>query len=161
MPPLLTVFLALVAGVGVGYLLFMAVERRKTGGKTAAEIHAELQEYREHVQEHFTKTSDLFQSLTVQYRELYDHLANGAQDLCEPAPGTPMLGISDKGLLPQAAPEGASDAKKTASPSAAKPAAHTLAQETDTDKASPAGKKEQPKKPVPESTPGNDAKPES
>jgi len=155
------VFLALVAGVGVGYLLFMAVERRKTGGKTASEIHAELQEYREQVQEHFTKTSDLFQSLTVQYRELYDHLADGAQDLCEPAPGTPMLGISDKGLLPQAAPEGATDAKQKDKPSASKPAAHTPAQDMNTDDESPTGKKEQPEKPVPDSTPADDAKPAS
>jgi uncharacterized protein len=161
MPPLLTVFLALVAGVGVGYLLFMAVERRKTGGKTAAEIHAELQEYREQVQEHFTKTSDLFQNLTVQYRELYDHLANGAQDLCEPAPGTPMLGISDKGLLPQAAPDGTTGTTKTGSPSASKPAAHTPPQKMNRDDESPAGDEEHPEKPVPESMPRDDAKPES
>ena len=89
--------LALLAGVGIGYLIFQDIE---IGGKTAAELKQEHEEYRKEVQQHFTKTSDLFQSMTMQYRELYDHLSQGAQTLCETIPPNPALNLSDKALLP-------------------------------------------------------------
>lgn len=97
---LLTLFAGLLIGIGAGYVLFQNLERRKTGGKTAAQLKEEHEQYREQVQQHFTKTSDLFQNVTMQYRELYDHLANGAQSLCQTIPATPALDLSDKALLP-------------------------------------------------------------
>lgn len=104
MSSLLVVGLALIAGIGIGYLMFQNLERRKTGGKTAAELKQEHEDYREEVQRHFAKTSDLFQSVTMQYRELYDHLSQGAQNLCETIPPNPSLDLSDKALLSDAAP---------------------------------------------------------
>jgi hypothetical protein len=53
------------------------------------------------VQQHFTRTSDLFQHMTTQYRELYDHLAQGAQSLCDTIPATPELDLSERELLPR------------------------------------------------------------
>jgi len=101
MSPLLTLLLGLLAGLGGGYVLFRNLERRKTGGKTAAELMQEHETYRQEVQQHFGKTSDLFQSMTVQYRELYDHLAQGARSLCDTTQPAPVLDLENKALLPQ------------------------------------------------------------
>ncbi len=114
MSTLLTVVLALFAGVGIGYLIFQDVERRKNGGKTVAELKEEHKEYREEVQQHFSKTSELFQSVTMQYRELYDHLSQGAQSLCDSIPPSPALDLSDKALLPNKAAEEAQPASADA-----------------------------------------------
>ena len=39
-------------------------------------------EYKDNVSDHFSLTAELFQHMTESYREVYQHLANGAQDLC-------------------------------------------------------------------------------
>jgi uncharacterized membrane-anchored protein YhcB (DUF1043 family) len=38
--------------------------------------------YRENVSDHFGMTADLIQHMTESYRDVYQHLASGAQDLC-------------------------------------------------------------------------------
>jgi uncharacterized membrane-anchored protein YhcB (DUF1043 family) len=40
-------------------------------------------QYRTHVTQHFTQTADLLQTLTLNYRTVYEHLAAGAEVLCE------------------------------------------------------------------------------
>jgi uncharacterized membrane-anchored protein YhcB (DUF1043 family) len=86
-------------GVMLGYVLALHLQRKSSGGKLASELKAELDNYRDQVTEHFSRTSELFQTLTEQYRTLYDHLAEGAQGLCSPEPETPALEIPDTGLL--------------------------------------------------------------
>ena len=39
-------------------------------------------EYRESVSDHFGMTAELVQHMTESYRDVYQHLASGAQDLC-------------------------------------------------------------------------------
>lgn len=39
-------------------------------------------EYRDSVSDHFSMTAELVQHLTESYRDVYQHLASGAQDLC-------------------------------------------------------------------------------
>ena len=88
------VFILLVGG-GVGFW----VGRSGVGGSKARveKAEAELEDYKRSVTEHFGQTAAHFQAIGEQYRELYDHMANGAQALCEPdeagkqllfAPGT-------------------------------------------------------------------------
>ena len=101
---LLAALVGLVGGIGLGYLVFYALHGRKTEGRSAAQVQEELDLYREQVQEHFTQTSDLFQSVTTQYRELYDHLSQGAQTLCDPIPATPELELSEQDLLAKPGP---------------------------------------------------------
>ena len=43
---------------------------------------SELDTYRHEVVDHFTGTSDMLRDLTVQYRNVYDHIADGAKLLC-------------------------------------------------------------------------------
>jgi len=39
-------------------------------------------EYRDQVTQHFMRTSELVQEMTRSYRDVYEHLASGAQHLC-------------------------------------------------------------------------------
>ena len=45
-------------------------------------VRNELDGYRRNVVEHFSGASDLIRDLTVQYRAVYDHLTEGASELC-------------------------------------------------------------------------------
>jgi len=42
----------------------------------------EMARYRSQVSEHFAETSTLLRDLTLQYRNVYEHLAEGARTLC-------------------------------------------------------------------------------
>lgn len=44
---------------------------------------AEAEQYRTQVTQHFTQTADLLQTLTLNYRGVYEHLAAGAAALCD------------------------------------------------------------------------------
>ena len=46
------------------------------------ESKAELEDYRQSVAEHFGKTAELFNRLTTDYREVYEHLAASSEALC-------------------------------------------------------------------------------
>ena len=72
----------LLAGVGVG---FWAGRSGVGGSKARVEkAEAELEEYKRSVTEHFGQTAAHFQAIGKQYRDLYEHMASGAQVLCEP-----------------------------------------------------------------------------
>jgi uncharacterized membrane-anchored protein YhcB (DUF1043 family) len=47
------------------------------------EVQQEFDAYRTKVAEHFGKTADQFHAIGIQYRELYEHLAEGSAALCE------------------------------------------------------------------------------
>ena len=77
---------SLLAGVVIGLLI---------GGRLSAspsrvkELEAQLRDvkdierrYRSNVSDHFSMTADLVHHMTESYREVYEHLASGAQDLC-------------------------------------------------------------------------------
>ncbi|MGH1461043.1 MAG: YhcB family protein [Neptuniibacter sp.] len=77
---------ALFVGAVIGYLM-----GRSGGSNNQAEIAAqledtkkELEEYKEEVTAHFEKTSELVNDLTNSYKDVHEHLATGAQGLCQP-----------------------------------------------------------------------------
>jgi uncharacterized membrane-anchored protein YhcB (DUF1043 family) len=47
-----------------------------------AQVTERLASYRDQVEKHFVQTSDLFGDLTRQYTAVWDHLAEGARELC-------------------------------------------------------------------------------
>lgn len=75
--------MGLCLGVGLGFWL----GRSYRGSDTAklAEAEAELAGYKAKVTEHFSQAASHFQAIGRQYRELYEHMAAGSQDLCEQA----------------------------------------------------------------------------
>jgi len=64
----------------------------------------EMNRYRTDVSEHFGQTSKLLRDLTVQYRNVYEHLAEGARSLC-PEAGTLLPGSLAEAALPAEASE--------------------------------------------------------
>ncbi|MEY3668110.1 MAG: hypothetical protein RL572_1650 [Pseudomonadota bacterium] len=96
-------FICLVVGAATGYLL---AGRVSASPGRIAELETQLQEiqrshsrYRDEVSEHFSTTADLVQQMTDSYRDVYQHLASGAQDLCSGEVARRMLPASSDGLL--------------------------------------------------------------
>lgn len=133
------------AGAAAGY--FLALQRfDKQRDKLNDELEnarAEIKEQREKVDKHFLKTALLFNRLTDDYREIYEHLATGAQTLCSPQTSAPKLDQPETRVLPAieaiaAESEGEQAATQAPRADAAapetegrdKPAAETSAEET-------------------------------
>jgi uncharacterized membrane-anchored protein YhcB (DUF1043 family) len=112
---------AAVAGVGLvlGFLLGRRASRRVAARARELEERLQIAEedmtrYRAQVSDHFAETSRLLRDLTVQYRNVYEHLSDGARTLCPDAAGT---------ADPDAAGTADPDAAGTADPDAAGTAA--------------------------------------
>lgn len=96
----------LLVGGGVGFWLGRS---GIGGGKARVEkAEAELEDYKRSVTEHFGQTAAHFQAIGKQYRELYEHMANGAQSLCEPDDAGKTLLFAPRENAPSNNPEDAS-----------------------------------------------------
>ncbi len=95
----LSVLLSLIIGGVVGYLVSAERQRRAGGGKDAAELRDELNDYKAQVNDHFRTTAELFHGVTSQYRELYKHLASSADTLCDASQLEDQLAHLSAGLL--------------------------------------------------------------
>lgn len=86
----------LIAGAGIVYMLL-----KDSGNESEAikKLEAEHEKYREGVDEHFLKTAGLFKGLTEQYRDVYQHLAEGADQLCTDEAKTLQSDLEETGLL--------------------------------------------------------------
>ncbi len=94
----------LVIGLACGALVAWLLVRRGGGGRSAAQLKVELDEYRGEVGEHFDRTSEIFRDLTVRYRDLYEHLATGANSLCTDNEPGHRLETSVRELLTASSP---------------------------------------------------------
>ena len=107
----------LLIGLGLG---FWAAQLRS--GKQvakAADVQRQFDDYRQSVTEHFGRTAEHFQAIGEQYRELYEHMASGADTLIDPQ------AINEKlSLVPKAAIDkpGGDDESDTAEAATTKPA---------------------------------------
>ena len=84
-------WLAAAGGLGIGLLLGFALGRRGVGRDAArvrtleeqiARTETEHAQYRTQVSQHFVETSRRLHDLTIQYKSVYEHLADGARTLC-------------------------------------------------------------------------------
>lgn len=94
---------AIVFAIGGGAGFFIA---RQIKDKRTLELEQQLlatqnklSDYQGEVNRHFLKSSLLFNKLTDNYREVYEHLATGAQKLCNEKPITPALDLPDTKIL--------------------------------------------------------------
>jgi uncharacterized membrane-anchored protein YhcB (DUF1043 family) len=62
-----------------------ALAEKRAADEALAEARAEAEGYRKRVVDHFYGTSEQLRALTVQYRAVYEHLAQGAEALCPEA----------------------------------------------------------------------------
>lgn len=73
---------ALLVGLAVGGLVAWTVVKRRYGDReSVAELRTELDRYKGKVTEHFVETADLVNTLTRNYKRVYDHLEAGAYEL--------------------------------------------------------------------------------
>lgn len=86
--------IALVVGLGIGIL---TGRRSSPAGQKHREVERRLDQvlqdkkaYEDDVVEHFSDTARLLNSLTDSYREVHNHLASGASNLCQ---GTGPVGL--------------------------------------------------------------------
>ena len=93
--------LLLAGGAVVGWLL-----GRRSRGVRALALQAELEQarerlasYQDQVEKHFGQTSELFGDLTRQYSAVWDHLAEGARELCSERSPAIGRGFSERPLL--------------------------------------------------------------
>jgi len=77
---------ALVVGAVIGFLM----GRSGGGSQRQAELavkleqkQKELDDYKAEVSQHFEKTASLVNNLTSSYKDVHEHLATGAQGLCQ------------------------------------------------------------------------------
>ena len=84
------------AGAGLGF--WFGNQRRVEESAKLDAVQAELDDYRKRVSEHFSETATRFHDLGRQYRELYEHMAAGSQDLCkvEDAGGRLPFALADR-----------------------------------------------------------------
>lgn len=93
----------LAVGMIIGYWL---AERINTTPNKMTELEQQLQDlqrtharYRDEVSEHFSTTAELVQQMTESYRDVYQHLASGAQDLCTGEVASKLLPTSSDSVF--------------------------------------------------------------
>ena len=84
----------LLFGLGTGLGYWFAHSQRKREATRVSDIQNELDDYRRHVTEHFGETAQHFQVLGQQYQSLYQHMAQGADALCDAAQSDALLGFA-------------------------------------------------------------------
>jgi uncharacterized membrane-anchored protein YhcB (DUF1043 family) len=72
----------LLVGVGLGF--WIAQLRSGKQVAKAADVQRQFDDYRQSVTAHFGRTAEHFQAIGEQYRELYEHMASGADTLIDP-----------------------------------------------------------------------------
>ncbi|MDH3646915.1 MAG: YhcB family protein [Gammaproteobacteria bacterium] len=91
--------MGLAVGLFAGWLMTTLFQRRRAGGKNAQQLRNEMAQYRDEVNEHFARTAELFKESTEKYRDLYEHLAGGAQTLANDLPDRTQVDFRPGKLL--------------------------------------------------------------
>ena len=90
--------LLLLAGAGIGF--FLGRKGRSNATSKLEETRAEFDDYRKDVTRHFDQTAQQFQTIGQQYRDLYEHMAKGAETFCIPTEPGSALPFSTQTRLP-------------------------------------------------------------
>lgn len=118
--------IAFAFGLVVGYVISYYTNpdhtRRQALEQELAQLKEEADQYRGQVSQHFRRTSELVQEMTDSYRNVYEHLATGSQQLCSDPVSTPRLDLPERERL-------ASEAKADATTTAAESPADTAVTE--------------------------------
>ena len=94
-------FLAI--GAGLGYWLAQLRTRSETA--RADEVRQEFEEYQRKVTQHFGQTAEHFRAIGREYRDLYEHMASGADSLCDRDAANVKLSFTPKAILESIAEE--------------------------------------------------------
>lgn len=132
--------LASMLAVGILFGFFIGRSKGDTSAPKLRELedklsaaNEEMQEYRTQVSQHFEKTATLFNQLTNDYREVYEHLAQSSEQLCGEQVAKLKSLTSDRNVLEGNKVE--STGSETASQAPAEAAADTTGKEEITQQA--------------------------
>ncbi len=109
----MTIWLTGIACLALGLVIGAACASRFGGGPARArELEEQLRrlresdrEYRESVSEHFGATAELVKHMTESYKDVYQHLASGAQSLCSTEVASRLLPASSDSVFEGGAAE--------------------------------------------------------
>jgi uncharacterized membrane-anchored protein YhcB (DUF1043 family) len=93
----------LAAGTGLGY--WLAQLRTRGESARADEVRQEFEDYRREVTRHFGQTAEHFRAIGREYRDLYEHMASGADSLCDREAVDLKLSFAPKAILESIADE--------------------------------------------------------
>ncbi|HSM29158.1 MAG TPA: DUF1043 family protein [Woeseiaceae bacterium] len=93
----------LAAGIGLGFW-FSQLRMRGQSAK-AGEVQQQFDDYRREVTQHFGQTAEHFKAIGREYRELYEHMAGGADSLCDREALDTKLSFAPKAILESIAEE--------------------------------------------------------
>ena len=93
----------LAAGTGLGY--WLAQLRTRGESARADEVRQEFDDYRREVARHFGQTAEHFRAIGREYRDLYEHMASGADSLCDRGAADLKLSFAPKAILQSIAEE--------------------------------------------------------
>ena len=95
-----TFAVGIVCGAAFSFLMSGNGRRRTTELQVKLDqLQQEFDNYRDQVGEHFRKTSELVQTMTDSYRNVYEHLASGSEVLCQDPVSTPRLDFPQRAEL--------------------------------------------------------------
>jgi uncharacterized membrane-anchored protein YhcB (DUF1043 family) len=95
----ISVLIGFMLGALLGGTVVYLFLRYRAGGRSVGAVRRELDDYKQEVGRHFDKTSELFASMTEQYRSLYEHLSDDAQ-LLTGKDSVAMALEATKGIVP-------------------------------------------------------------
>lgn len=93
----------LAAGTGLGY--WLAQLRARGESAKAGEVQQQFDDYRQEVSQHFGRTAEHFKAIGREYRELYEHMASGADSLCDSEAVDVKLSFAPRAILESVAEE--------------------------------------------------------
>ena len=104
--------IALLVGGGLGY--WLADRRARLQAAKTEDVQQRFDDYRKQVTRHFGRTAEHFQAIGEQYRELYEHMASGAETLFDAPEPAGRLDTAARAALAEAAAPAGAEADKTA-----------------------------------------------
>jgi len=73
----------LMIGAAAGAAVMWLMNQKRDSGESVENIRRENAQFREEVSEHFVETARLINQLTDSYKEVFDHLSQGAEKLVD------------------------------------------------------------------------------
>lgn len=99
----LTAIVALLAGGAIGFLFIRQLsadsKKQRELERNVDKLLKQQRDYQHEVTEHFTDTSKLLSNLAESYRDVHNHLATGAANLCNDNTSSILRRIPDGSLL--------------------------------------------------------------
>lgn len=147
---IVTALFAVIIGAGAGALINRRLShdgrKQRDLERSVEKLMKQQKDYQAQVEEHFTDTAKLLNNLAESYRDVHNHLASGAQVLCDDDSGEILPRIPDNSITQLAGADNASPVEppRDYAPKPSPYATGVLNEEFGLEKAPPAAPIEEP-----------------